>query len=74
MGDHGYRDQQIKSPTHENEFMNLLAIHMPASSGTKLQPVKTLVNLFPTVLNAGFGTKIPYKPDSSVFIKIRKNQ
>jgi hypothetical protein len=73
LGDHGYRDRRVKSPNQENEFMNLLAIHLPAGANTKLPPINTLVNLFPAIFNTSFGTNIPYRRDSTVYIKIRKD-
>lgn len=71
MGDHGFRKYDLHSFANEHHFMNMMAVHFPADIKPTGAVPATLVNLFPFVLNNVFKTNIPYKTDSSFFLKIK---
>lgn len=56
-GDHGFGKNYVTS--------NLLALYLPGYDKSTLDSHMTLVNVFPIIFNAYFGTDISYLPDLS---------
>jgi hypothetical protein len=68
MSDHGYRDYDIGDRIEPQHFNNICAVHFPGSNYA-VQPPSSNVNLFPYIFNYSFNQKIPYLPDSSIFLR-----
>ena len=64
-GDHGNREKN----TRDEMFDNFTAIYTPAQYRHLLKKDSiSLINVFPTVLNAVYGQNVPFMPDSQFFL------
>ncbi|MCR6719790.1 MAG: sulfatase-like hydrolase/transferase [Chitinophagaceae bacterium] len=71
MGDHGLRDfhLKLKDRIREKEMMNLMAIYYENREYSSLYDSISPVNIFRTLLNDQFKTKLPILKDSTVFLQ-----
>ncbi|HMK05003.1 MAG TPA: hypothetical protein VK489_12455 [Ferruginibacter sp.] len=68
MSDHGFRnyaDQRSFQPYH---FDNICAVRFPDKNYLPYKEKWSTVNFFRYVFNCEFGQKIPYLPDSAIFV------
>lgn len=71
MGDHGLRDfhLKLKDRIREKEMMNLMAIYYENREYSSLYDSISPVNIFRTLLNDQFKTKLPILKDSTIFLQ-----
>ena len=76
FGDHGPRLGTVSgSPDRtdlQEAFSVFLAAYWPSQDYSDLRRVRTLVNVFPAVLNGAFGTRIPFREDRIFFSSSEK--
>lgn len=71
LGDHGLRDFHLKfkDRIREKEMMNFTAIYYDNKDYSQLYDSISPVNIFRTVLNSQFGTKLPMLKDSTILLQ-----
>jgi hypothetical protein len=68
QSDHGFRDFKDGCKMPQLFFKNYSAFYFPDKNYSTLYDTMSNINTFPMIFNKYFGTKIPMKQDTSVFL------
>ena len=69
MSDHGYRGYRSSAIDQPFQFNNICAVRFPDKNYLPVKEKWSNVNFLPYLFNAEFNQKIPWLPDSSIFLR-----